>query len=189
MAISDAKKCTATSRRTGARCGNAAVTGYDVCRMHGAGSPHKGRPGGRPVEHARYSRLQHERLGEMLAELEGDPDPLNIYPELAAARALFVDFVNRYDAWLTALLAWHESFNEKENPKPRQMLDLSDAVRHLEAIARIAQREKKLRLENAISRDQLLRVMTEQRRVIETEVQDPETRKRVLDGFLRIQLA
>lgn len=187
MAITDAKQCTATSKGTGERCKSPAVTGYSVCRMHGAGSPHQGRPGGRPVAHARYSRLQHERLGEMLAELEGDPDPLNIYPELAAARALFVDFVNRYDVWLAALLAWHQSFTESE--KPRQVLDLSDAVRHLEAIARIAQREKKLRLENAISRDQLLRVLTEQRRVIEAEVTDPETRKRVLDGFLRIHLA
>lgn len=189
MALSDAKQCTATAKRTGRRCRNPAVTGYDVCRLHGAGTPKAGRRGGRPVEHGRYSRMTHERLGALIDELAGDPDPLDIYPELAAARAIFTDFVNRYDQWTEALLAWHGSFSEKENPKPRKVLDLSDAIRHLDTIARIAQREKKLRLENAISRRDLLRIFTEQRRVVEQEVKDPDVAERILDGFRRITLA
>ncbi len=35
------RQCTATSKRTGERCKNPAVTGYDVCRVHGA---HKKKP-------------------------------------------------------------------------------------------------------------------------------------------------
>lgn len=32
------KQCTAKSKRTGKRCRSPAVTGYNVCRMHGAGT-------------------------------------------------------------------------------------------------------------------------------------------------------
>ena len=38
-----ATQCTATSKRSGKRCKNPAVRGWNVCRMHGAG-------GGRPRE-------------------------------------------------------------------------------------------------------------------------------------------
>lgn len=36
MALSNAKRCKATSKRTGKRCGQPAVKGFDVCRFHGA---------------------------------------------------------------------------------------------------------------------------------------------------------
>jgi len=39
------RQCTATSKRTGERCLNPAVTGYDVCRVHGA---HKKKPKNQP---------------------------------------------------------------------------------------------------------------------------------------------
>ena len=35
-----APRCTARSKRTGAPCGNPAVRGRRVCRMHGAGGGH-----------------------------------------------------------------------------------------------------------------------------------------------------
>src|SRR5690606_10264496 len=63
-----------------------------------------------PVRHGRYSRIKREALRTMIAEYEADPDPLNLLPELAAARALFHDFVDRYEETTAALLAWHESF-------------------------------------------------------------------------------
>ena len=38
-----AQRCTATSKRSGERCQNPSVKGWQVCRIHGAG-------GGRPIE-------------------------------------------------------------------------------------------------------------------------------------------
>lgn len=35
-----APRCTATSKRTGERCKGPAVTGWRVCRFHGAGGGH-----------------------------------------------------------------------------------------------------------------------------------------------------
>jgi len=37
-----AKRCAATSKSTGARCKRVAVTGYNVCRLHGANTQNKG---------------------------------------------------------------------------------------------------------------------------------------------------
>ena len=36
-----APRCTARSKRTGAPCGNPAVRGWRVCRMHGARGGHE----------------------------------------------------------------------------------------------------------------------------------------------------
>ncbi len=44
MGFKDAKRCKAKAKRTGERCKNAAVKGYDVCRMHGANPKNRGGP-------------------------------------------------------------------------------------------------------------------------------------------------
>lgn len=154
--------------------------GTGACKLHGGC--------GGVLKHGRYSKVNRVRLGNLIAEYEDDPDPLNVLPELAAARALFVDFIERYDTWREALLAWHASFNESDNPKPREVLDVSDARRLLADVVKMAQGEKKLMLDNAISRKELLRIFTEQRRVIES-VCDAETVNRILKGFNDIRLA
>jgi hypothetical protein len=40
----NAKRCKAKSKRSGKQCKNAAVTGYDVCRIHGANPKNHGGP-------------------------------------------------------------------------------------------------------------------------------------------------
>lgn len=59
-----APRCTAHSKRTGLPCGNPAVTGWTVCRMHGAGGgakPGKANPayrhGGRTQEATEMRRI------------------------------------------------------------------------------------------------------------------------------------
>ena len=48
MAFKDAKQCKAKSKRSGERCRNPAVVGFEVCRMHGAHGPGSKRPGRKP---------------------------------------------------------------------------------------------------------------------------------------------
>ncbi len=88
MAFKDARQCKAKARRTGQRCRNPAVTGYEVCRSHGAGSPHVGRPGGRPPVHGRYSTRHHQALEDKKREFMQDPRPGDLTEELALQRAL-----------------------------------------------------------------------------------------------------
>lgn len=176
--------CGATAKSTGKPCQRPAGWGTEHvgrgrCKLHG---------GMTPVKHGRYSKVSRQRLRSLIESYEEDEDPLNVLPELAAARALFQDFVERYDEWRSALLAWHDSYSFTDNPKPRTVLDVSDAYRLLGSIAKIAQQEKKLQLDNAISRKDLLRIFSEQRRVIETEVSDQQLVDRLLKGFLSITL-
>jgi len=76
-------QCTATAKSTGERCRRRAVTGYNVCQVHGAGSPKKGRPGGRPPIHGRYSTRMPKDLVQVFEEMKKDPDLLALKDDLA----------------------------------------------------------------------------------------------------------
>ena len=92
-------QCTAKSKRTGERCKAHAVDGYTVCRMHGAGSPHKGRPGGgdgRPITTGRYSLAHRKSLEEKAQAFVNDLQPGNLTGELALMRALLQDYLERF---------------------------------------------------------------------------------------------
>lgn len=111
-------QCTAHTR-TGAQCKSNAVTGYSVCRMHGAGSPKAGRPGGRPIVTGRYSIKRHE-LAENYQAFLDDPAPANLMAELATQRALLQMYMSRFDdsaVRMTAddisrLFEWMESISK-----------------------------------------------------------------------------
>lgn len=178
--------------------------GQGPCKLHGGASP---------IKSGRYSKIIRPRLAELIAQHEADPDPLNILPELAAARALFVDFIERYDEWREAVLAWYASWSAYKRPipedlalafsnaideyeimvredgkeltekqvaglkearglvkflkgedapaRPREILDVSAAIQHINTISMIVKREQDARADNAISRKDLMRVQQE----------------------------
>lgn len=64
----------------------------------------------------RYELTSRKRIDELIAHHSKDDQPLDIFPELAAARALFQDFLERYDANSAALLAWHRSWGASACP-------------------------------------------------------------------------
>lgn len=201
--------------------------GEGRCYLHG---------GATPIKHGRYSSITRESLRQLIEQHETDPDPLNILPELAASRALFVDFIQRYDEWRDALVAWHATYRLGTRPldpariqvltdvidryealvaeeeidadleilesvrdtiaalgsgdrgKPLQILDVSDAYRIVSEITQIVARIEKIRAQNAVSRAELLRIMSEQWRVVEMYVTDPKVRLGIRDGWLGIRL-
>ena len=131
-------QCTATVRRTGERCRRRAVTGYNVCQVHGAGSPKKGRPGGRPIIHGRYSKKLPERLREKYEESRSDPELLALRDELALCDTRLEDLLGRVDsgesgaAWVNArkcLDAFLKEFYDDEGKHVNERLgDLRDAI-------------------------------------------------------------
>lgn len=164
--------------------------GVGRCFRHG---------GATPIRNGRYSKIKRQELRHLIEELENDPDPLDMFPELATARALFMDWVNRYDVFIEALLAWHGSFTEEgqaaeengEAPvarKPRQVLDISDGYRLLDLIRKTVASIEKIASENAISRPELLRVMTEMGRVVESVVADESQLEKIRDGWGTIRI-
>lgn len=220
-------RCGARKKRGRGTCQNVAGfktdhVGQGKCYLHG---------GLTPIKHGRYSSIRRVAIRELIEQHAADPDPLNILPELAAARALFQDFIERYDAWTEALLAWHaswrgqgsllepmrlgqlrqlleelctlqpersEEFEELRQAvdraaaadgRPTQVLDISDAYRIVSEVTRIVERIEKIRSANHISRPDLLRVMTEMGRVVETFVRDDATLERIRSAWLAIRVA
>ena len=150
--------------------------GQGRCKNHG---------GANPIKHGRYSMLEREELRELIERFEDEEDPLDIEPELASMRALVTDYIDRYDELVDAIITWNRT---REGGRPKRLLDLSDAIVYLEKLAKIAQREKKLRLENAISRDDLLRVLGEMARAVESRVDDEETIEKIKNDWASISL-
>lgn len=122
-------QCTARSKRSGERCKAPAVTGYPVCRMHGAGSPGKGRPGGRPPIHGGYSKAVRE--GEVKTFEELRALGVGLEQEVALARLQ-----------LSRALAWaNEEGRARCQGKfcPGEVID-----RRLDLVAKVAERCKKV---------------------------------------------
>lgn len=78
--------------------------GIGRCRHHGGGNQR--------IEN-RYALLLNDSIGEKIAHFLNDPNPLDMQAELAAARALFQDYIQRHEQITSALLAWHASFDKR----------------------------------------------------------------------------
>lgn len=89
--------------------------GSGRCKLHGGATPiTTGR--GTALSRLRYRGVERVELRELIEQFEDDPDPLNIMPELAAARAALVDFLNRFAMNRDALLDWHADWSLKYLP-------------------------------------------------------------------------
>jgi hypothetical protein len=156
--------------------------GQGRCRLHGGATPITSGRGSRNT--SRYGGVNRPRVKQLIEEMEAVTDPLNTLPELAAARATFVDFLERYDEFTEALLAWHASFTTAGTlnayagkpianvGKPRQVLDVSDAIGHLDTISKMAEREWKRLAENAITRKDLGRLLLQLALAVAQEVRE-----------------
>lgn len=113
------------------------------CRMHG---------GKTPIQSGRYSVVKRPRLAELIAKFEADTDPTNILPEVAMLRALITDYVERYDEFTEALIAWHADWREGGgHGKPHQVLDILSAAKFIGQIGSLVERIEKQRAEGAVS--------------------------------------
>jgi len=99
-------RCTARMKKNGRRCTLPAVTGYEVCRMHGANLKNKG--GGQPgnlngMKHGAYvKRLLDDRdrqlFDEMLEAIRRDFELNNSTDQLQASMASFY-----FTRWIRAV--------------------------------------------------------------------------------------
>jgi hypothetical protein len=117
-------RCGAKTRRRQGTCGNTAGlrtnhVGQGRCWLHGGASP---------IKHGRYSTIQRERIRDLILKHEEDKDPLNILPEVAALRAMFQDYIERYDAHTDALIAWHQSYEATRVPLSEEKVMAFEAV-------------------------------------------------------------
>jgi hypothetical protein len=142
--------CGATTKSSGKPCTKSAGwrtdhPGVGKCYLHG---------GKTPIAHGRYSGIKRPRLAELIAKFETDPNPLDILPEVLLLRALITDYVERYDEMTDAILAWHESYVNKQmtpNPKPTQILDILSAAKFIGQIGALVERIEKSKSEGSVT--------------------------------------
>lgn len=131
-------QCTAISKakkRAGlpieeCRCERRAVKGYTVCQVHGAGSPYKGRSGGRPLKTGMYSKKASKQLKELYEDFLNDENLTSLDDDVALLRSLLALKISRVDPEA-------EQFDENGNLNPNalesnisQIRDLSRDIRY-----------------------------------------------------------
>lgn len=151
------------------------------CKLHGGKSK---------ITHGRYSKITRPRLKELIAQFEGDPDPLNLLPEVILLRALIQDYVERYDQFTEALLAWHSDWKEnRQSEKPQQVIDILSAAKFIGQIGTLIERIEKQKQEGTISLEALDRVVeqfgVELVAAAQEVIQDADTRSALLGAVER----
>ena len=113
MALSDAKPCNATTKRTKRTCRNPAVLGSTKCRMHGGKSPWGSEAA--QFKHGRYSANLPTHLAARYREAAADPNILDQRPEIAILQARLCELLQCIDTleagqWFARLNKAHLAF-------------------------------------------------------------------------------
>lgn len=157
--------------------------GKGACYLHG-GLKKDGTD--RRVRHLRYSNVSDVAVAEIMAELADDPNPLDVTPELQLARALLIDWTEKFGELKQGILAWNASRGKEE--RPAAVPDLTQLQPLLEAISRIVYRMQRAHSDKYIPRGKFYQVMMAMGRVIDSRVVDEELREQIKDDWLRIEI-
>lgn len=123
MQQADSEICGATTR-DGSKCQRPAGWGTDRdegrCKQHGGN-------GGRPPKHGRYAAERSESLQRKIQEYRNDPNPAEMWEELALLRAV--------------LQEWLKDMDEVTEDSVSVLLDLQNSIRRtLDSISKIQSR-------------------------------------------------
>jgi hypothetical protein len=110
------------------RCGARVPAPRGGSPAPGPGEAATSTAGSRRSSTAATRRSSGERIRDLIAAHEADEDPLNILPEIAALRALFQEFIERYDEQTEALIAWHLSWQLTKRPLPEEKVMAFEAI-------------------------------------------------------------
>ncbi|HSR53819.1 MAG TPA: hypothetical protein VLV83_23580 [Acidobacteriota bacterium] len=156
--------------RSGGRCKKSAGWGTEHvgqgrCRLHG---------GSTPIKNGLYSTIKNERIRELMEEMKDAPWK-GLEEDVRLCRALIRDFVERYEEYMEALVAWHESFHTGESaPKPKKVLDISAAVPLVEKMSKVIERAHKMETEGSISLTLFAYLMEQMGVIVAKHVTDPD---------------
>src|SRR5215813_5792195 len=194
--------CGALSRSTCKPCRNVAGKGTDHfgdgrCRLHG---------GATPIKHGLYSKVRRTRLGQRMAEIESDPDLMNLESELALLKAMAERVVQNYEKHEAALLAWHragspvyrklietldpvevrDALLELRAIEPERPADLPDARIIATLVAEIGRTQDRIRnAETVVTRRQMLEFQARMGSVVR-QFADEETARKICEGWMNL---
>lgn len=139
--------------------------GEGRCRYHG---------GMNPVKNGRYAKIKHKRVRDRMDELARlETNVLDLEPEALLLRAMTVEYIETYEEFVEALMAWYAEPDVKQ--KPRRIMDISDASHLVEAISRVVERIHKIQSEGAISLATFVRVTEQMGLIVAKHVKKEST--------------
>jgi hypothetical protein len=100
---------------------------------------------------------------------ENETNLRNLEPDIILMRALIADFIERYDLFVDALVAWHA---DNGNTKPRKVIDIADATRMLDQCGKLIERQHKIEQTGSISLETFRRAIELMGMAVATVVQD-----------------
>lgn len=181
------KKRRLCSEKDGPFCGRMRAHGKGACKNYaGFKTDHPGegacfKHGGRTansLKHGRYSSVTHRQVRETLDTLtQMQEDAMDLIPEANLLRAMLIDYVNRYDEFVEALMAWYADPDNKM--RPRRSLDITDAAGLAESISRIVHRMHQIQSEGAISLITFARVTEQMGITVARYVKDKKTLEQI----------
>jgi hypothetical protein len=189
-ATSERPKCGAKLRNKQAHCKQPAGyktphVGEGRCWLHG---------GLTPIRHGRYSRIKHVRVKGLLAELEAqDQNVLDLEPEARLMRAMTIDFLNRYDAFVEMLEAWYNNQDKDRReqrlpPIPRRIPELKDIQDLVEGTSRVVERIHKIQKEGSITLDTFRQVLQGLGMIVAKHVEDEDVLKAIEEEWSTVMV-
>ena len=178
--------------------------GEGYCKRHaGHGTDHLGQGrcknhgGCTPTRSGKYSKITRANLKDLVDRFTNVADPLDMLDDLAMARAYLFKFVENYDEIVDSLLTWHDDyyFGVDEDGEPRtsnkpppNLPSEAKVIMMLDTISKIVKRIQDVKSDQAIGRNDFLRIMTEMGRMAEHHT-NPEQWAQIKSDWLSITLA
>lgn len=137
--------------------------GIGRCKHHDGGAASK-------VTHGRFRRyasLTNKSLRQVIDQHAEDETPLDLREDLALARALLEEFLRLGDGSLASL---------------------SIGIQHVERIASVVEKIERIRAQNAVTPQELNRLMLNMGLVVRQHVSDDETCRRIQEGWLALRV-
>jgi hypothetical protein len=139
------------------------------------------------VKHGWYTKVKHARVREILQDLQDvEMNVMDLIPEATLLRAMTIDYVNRYEDFQAAIMAWYA--DPESTTRPRKILDISDAANLIEAISRIVARMHQIQSEGAISLETFKRVTEHMGVIVAKYTKDPETLNKIEAEWMDLAL-
>jgi hypothetical protein len=154
------KQCKAKTR-LGDRCRRAATPGFDVCYMHGA-------RGGRPVEHALYSRSVPPDWLDTYNYFKSDPNYLSLNAEIALAQTNMDRFLDKLKG---------KTFDDEMR---------GHLMAHLDQIGKLKEKENKRLYNERVVNELIAKQVEEEARVLAQVLAnyvDPDTAESITSEF------
>lgn len=125
-----------------------------------------------PAATGRYSSIEHHKLRDLTARVQAEEtDVMDLAEEVHLLRALLIQYINDYEEFVEALMAWYAEKDVKQ--KPRRIMDISDVSHMIESVSRVVERLHKIRSEGSVSLETFRRITEQMGLIVARIVPDP----------------